>query len=89
MYLDVTPASEVRLSEAKLQLREKANRLVNKHWIAIEALAKTLWARPLTSRSADEPEKAWSLSPEEKTIDGAGIVTILKEFGICASLSEE
>jgi len=79
--------SEVKLNEARQKLRAEASQLVNEHWIAIDTLAKALWAKPLMPRLPGEPEKCWSLLPEEKTIDGAGIVAILKEFGICASLS--
>lgn len=81
--------SEARLDEARQKVRAEASQLVNAHWIAIDTLARTLWAKPPTPRLPDEPEKCWSLLPEEKTIDGAGIVAILKEFGICVSLSEQ
>jgi len=45
-------------------------------------------AKPFTPRLPGEPEKCWSAQSEERTIDGAGILTILKKFGIFASLSE-
>ena len=81
--------SETRLNEARKRLREEASRLVEKHWNAIDTLAKALWAKPFTPRLPDEPEKCWSPHSEERTINGAGIVAILKEFGICTSLSEQ
>ena len=81
--------SEVKLNKARQKLRQEASQLVNEHWIAVDTLAKALWAKPLTPRLPDEPEKGWSLLPEEKTIDGAGIIDMLKEFGICVSLLEQ
>ncbi len=94
MYLGGTSVpemqtSEIGLNEARQRLREEASQLVEKHWTAIDTLAKALWAKPLTLRLPGEPEKRWSLLPEEKTIDGAGVTAILKEFGICVSLSEQ
>ncbi len=94
MYLGGTSAAEMRTSEIKLnearqRLQEEARQLVDKHWNAIDALAKALWAKPFTPRLPGEPEIRWSSQSEERTIDGAGIVAILKPFGICASLKEQ
>ena|ERR1700676_4329686 len=77
--------SELKMGEARLKLREQASQLVDKHWNAINTLAKELLAKPFTPRLPGN----WSPLHEERTIDGARIVAILKEFDICASLSEQ
>jgi len=92
MYLGGHSAAEMRMSEARLaearqKLREEAIRLVDTHWTVIEALAKALLANSWMQRPPCEPEPGWSELPEEKTIDGAGILAILKGHGIFTSLS--
>jgi hypothetical protein len=88
MYLDGTPQSENRLSEAKLKLEKESRGLVEQHWEAIQALAKFLWGRPDTPRIANEPEKSWTDSPTSKSVDGAGITRILGKHGISVSIEE-
>ena len=77
------------LESAKVKLRTEPKRLVDEHWMAIRDLANALWGRSPTPRESDEPDKCWSQSLVERTIDGAGIVAILQTHGISASIVDD
>jgi len=74
---------------AQLDLPREATRLVELHWLAIDAVARALWDSPITPRNFHEPEPQWSESKMEKWLPGARIVEILRRFGIEASIWDE
>jgi hypothetical protein len=73
---------------AQVKLHAETVGLVNLHWLAIEALAKALLARPLTER-VDDPERRWSTDVVERFLDSAAIGTILRSFGLAATVRED
>ena len=66
---------------AQERLIAEARRLVDRHWDAIEALAKAVLAQPLTQRPEDA-ERQWSRDSMERWVDGNQVVSILKQFGM-------
>jgi hypothetical protein len=73
---------------AQKRLIAEARRLVDRHWEAIEALARAVLAQPLTSRP-EEKERHWSGDSVERWIDGNQVVSILKQFGPVPSIHDE
>jgi hypothetical protein len=71
---------------ARVELRRESERLVDKHWLAIEAIAQELWETRETPRDFDEPEPCWSASKTVRRLDGARIVEILAPFEIHAAI---
>jgi hypothetical protein len=66
---------------AEGRLYAESQRLVERHWSAIEALAVALWAKPWTPRTPDK-EREWSKGRQEKWMDGTEVDSILQEFDI-------
>jgi hypothetical protein len=78
------------LSAARLKLFAESAQLVEKHWKAIDTLAKNLLAKEWTPRKTEaDAEGYWSKDNREKWLNGSEVVTILKTFGISASVVED
>jgi hypothetical protein len=71
---------------AQIELRRESESLVNKHWLAIEAIARELSETRETPRDFDEPELCWSESKTERRLNGARILEILAPFEIHATI---
>lgn len=67
---------------AQERLGAESRRLVEKHWDAITALAKALWAKEWSPKPPREKEKPWSPHSLEKRIDGQEIITLLAKFDL-------
>jgi hypothetical protein len=66
-----------------------AQRLVDKHWDAIQVLAQAVLAKPVTPRPLESFQKWKSSYRYEKWIDGSEIGSLLKTFGLCVILRKE
>ena len=73
---------------AQERLIAEARRLVDRHWDAIEALAKAVLAQPLMQRPEDA-ERQWSRDSMERWVDGNQVVSILKQFGMEPFIHDE
>lgn len=71
---------------AQTELRQESEKLVERHWAAIIALATALLAEPDTPRYSNEPDPNWSRSQFEKMLSGERIIAILEGFDIRASI---
>ncbi len=68
---------------AKEMLRNESERLVAKHWRAIDALAKALWSKPWKPQEQlPLVDPAWSIDKTEKSMDAMEVEEVVKEFGL-------
>src|SRR4029077_8076127 len=68
-------------SQARKHLWEQSVQLVDKHWNAIDTLAKSLLSKEWESRQKGiDVEGAWSVDNREKRLHGVEIVHILEPF---------
>jgi hypothetical protein len=68
---------------AKDKLRENSDRFVARHWPAIDALAKALWAKSWTPQKQLPPsDLGWSSDTVEKSMDAREVAAIVKPFGL-------
>lgn len=68
---------------AKNKLREESGRLVAAYWLAIDALAKALWAKPWEPQERLPPiDVGWSDDTVEKSMDAMEVEGTVKPFGL-------
>jgi hypothetical protein len=70
--------------DAKFRLWNEAKELVERHWMAIEALAQALLKKEWSSQAPPPGERRWSTQLREKKMERLEIVALLKEFQISA-----
>jgi hypothetical protein len=80
---EMYPHKSVDWQAAKNKLREESHELVAEYWPAIEALAKTLWAKPWKPQEKlPTIDMGWSDDKVEKSIDAKEVEAIVKPFGL-------
>lgn len=68
---------------AKDRQRNESKRLVAEHWLAIDALAKALWAKPWRSREQlPASDMGWSDDTVEKSMGAKEVEAVVKPFGL-------
>jgi len=84
LLTEMYPEGSLSWRNAKETLLKEAQRLVERHWAAIESVALTLWAKPETSKLPQTGD--WSTEPLEKYLSAEEVVEILQRFGISARI---
>lgn len=83
---DTFPSLALASLVAQIELKKESQKLVDKHWPAIVALATALWETPDKPRDFDEPEPDSPQSQFEKMLGGRRVAEILQPFGITVSI---
>lgn len=76
----------VESTRVQIDCRQKAERLVDDFWPAIEEIARTLWQTPETPRTFDDPDPSWSTLWLERRLDGFHLIKTLASHGIHTSI---
>jgi len=67
-------------------LRDRANKLIDKHWLIVEGLAKTLLGKSGTPMSLEEINGGWGVGPMERFMSGLEIVEFFAKHNIRAKI---
>jgi hypothetical protein len=82
---ELSGQNEPKSAEIESRLTSEAVRSVDKHWGAIDAVAKALLEKPVTRKQPGRGNSLW-LSPDDqkRSMDGLEVAGILKKFGLTA-----
>jgi hypothetical protein len=83
-----TPGGEA-WADADRRLSDGSRRLVDEHWGAIEALAESLLAKPLTPRSSESFGKWTSSDTHERWMAGGEVAAVLSKYRLSAIVRKE
>jgi len=82
---EMFPANSQVRQDVKQKLWDEAHETVQRHWEALEALARALWAKPWVERVTLPPAyMGWSRDDREKWMDGKEVQQTLQAFGLDA-----
>jgi hypothetical protein len=79
---EMYPTSDIRRDAAQRELLKRSKDLVEQHCESIKVLAEALWAKEWRPQL---PVAKW----REKRMEGAEVITLLKQRGISAVLDED
>jgi hypothetical protein len=87
---EMHPPGEAEWSAADSTLSKEAQRLLDTHWDAVEAIASALLSKPVTRRSA-ESFRRWPSSQDafERNLCGEESAEILRRFDLRALIRKE
>jgi hypothetical protein len=80
----IYPNDPLAQLEVQQQMRQRASKLVDKHWPLIEELAKTLLAKPYAAMSPDDMK--WGIGKYKRNMLGKEIKDFFSERGIAAKV---